>query len=227
MKKHFDNLLFYFPNLSSAKILDLGSGKGGFVIDSTKRGVSIVGVEYFKKYITIAKAEAEKQNIEIEIVHGAGENLTFPPGSFGFVNMSEVIEHVMDPYKVMQEVYRVLEKNGNAYVSVPNRFGMKDPHYHLYGINFMPRRLAQFILDSVSFKRDRSIEAGVQRLDEMHYFTLGEISGMLKTIGFEVIDARVIKLKRKFPVLHLVLLPIYKIARLFYFDSFHLLIKKR
>ena len=66
--------------------------------------------------------------------------------------------------------------------------------------------------------------AGLQSLKEMHYYTYGQINKLAQLFDFSVWDIRELKIrqmsKKSF------LLPIYKIARAIYFDSFHLLLKK-
>jgi SAM-dependent methyltransferase len=64
--------------------------------------------------------------IELEVVPkehvdviAFGESLPFPNGSFDLVVLSGVIEHTANPFKVVDEAYRVLKNDGTFYVSTP------------------------------------------------------------------------------------------------------------
>src|SRR4051812_10047947 len=132
MATHFQNLSFYIPDLRNRKILDLGSGRGNFLIEAAQAGAHAVGLEKFDKYVEISHEKARQAGVKLEIVQGTGEKLPFPDNSFDFINMGEVIEHVEVPERVLKEMYRVLRPGGKVYVSAPNRFGLNDPHFHLY-----------------------------------------------------------------------------------------------
>lgn len=226
---HFDHLEFHIPDLKKRRILDLGSGRGKFLFYCLDRGVTAKGLEINPEYIEITRAKAKERGVEVDVVEGAGEKLPFPDASFDFVNVSEVIEHVNDPAQMLREVHRVLSHDGYAYLSVPNRFGMKDPHFHLYVVNWLPRSLASTFIALCGKHKDYSHNnAGYQRLDQMHYYTMGGIGELLRKEGFTFEDQRVLRIRRmiKFrPLAHLATL-IYLPFRFAYFDSFHLLIQK-
>jgi hypothetical protein len=61
-----------------------------------------------------------------------------------------------------------------------------DPHYHLWGINFLPRRLAEAILSRTG--RSKRSWADNQRLIDMHYYSFGSFRRFARTAGFEVHD---------------------------------------
>lgn len=228
MKKHFDHLAQYMPGLLEKPILDLGSGRGKFVLDVTKRGGHVIGLEKNQEYIDIAMQSAKETGVHIHVAHGSAEDLPFDDESFAFVNIAEVIEHVDDPNKMLSEVYRILKSNGMAYLSVPNRFGIKDPHFHLLFVNWLPRQWCNFYLGLRNKHKDYNQKAGRQNLAEMHYFTYKAIAALLDVHGFEVVDIRILRLKNM--VQNKILMPfillLYQMARFCYFGSFHILIKK-
>jgi SAM-dependent methyltransferase len=224
---HFDNLLKMIPDLSQKRILDLGAGKGGFLLDLAGRGLKAVGIEYNPDYIDEALRLANEKGLNIEIERGDGESLPFGDSSFDFINMSEVFEHVHDPRKVMQEVSRTLSKGGEAYISIPNRYGLIDPHYHLVFINWMPRVVAEWIISLFGKNKDDSGCAGVQRLSDMHYRSYQNAIKELNDYGFEVSDVREIKIQKIYSGIKLILARFaYLFASRVYFDSMHFLIKK-
>lgn len=52
-------------------------------------------------------------------VCASAERLPFPDGIFDLVVSQELIEHVRDPFRAMQEMRRVLKKGGAVYCQVP------------------------------------------------------------------------------------------------------------
>lgn len=135
MKTHLDNLLFYIPDILDGKILDIGSGRGSFLIEVAKRGGNVQGIERKKENIEISFEKANELGVKINVVLGFAEELPYEDSTFDFINVCEVIEHVKDPKMLLFEAYRVLKKRGRAYLSVPNRFGVKDQHFQLYFVN--------------------------------------------------------------------------------------------
>jgi ubiquinone/menaquinone biosynthesis C-methylase UbiE len=228
MKSHLKNLISHTPELLNRKILDVGSGEGDFLIDVVIEGGDIYGLDRNKEYIEIALNKAEVNKVSINLVEGIAERLPFKNNEFGFLNISEVIEHVKNADLLIKEAYRVLEIGGSAYLSVPSRFSFKDPHFHLYFVNWLP----QFVSDPFIFvfgkHKDYKGSAGEQKLSEMNYYKFNDIKKKLKEVGFYVIDIRERKIKNKIQnrLLRHLLLFIYKMIRPFYFDTFHLLLKK-
>lgn len=226
MDKHFAGLSLFFPDILSRRILDLGSGRGKFVVDISRRGGAVVGFEKNKEYIAITKTRLAEEGLSAELVEGEAEALPFKDQEFGFINMAELIEHVEDPEAVLKEAYRVLQKGGGVYVSVPNRFGMKDPHYHLYVVNWLPRSWAEGFIALFGRTKDDSGKAGRQKLSAMHYFTHEEFESLTKSLGFTMLDTRKEKIRRFPPLRRMLFTLAYALMRPWYFDTFHFVLKK-
>lgn len=208
-------------------ILDVGSGKGDFLVDMASRGFEVFGVETSSEYIHKTKEKALQKKVTATVKKGRGESIPFPDSHFNFANCSEVTEHVDDPVALCREIFRVLKTEGQAYISFHNRFGIYDYHYHLYFINWIPRNLTEPILHLFGKRKEDSRDIGRQKLATMHYFRFGEIEKLLSTIGFDVHDIRLEKLPLRFPILWPFVRVLYLlIARPFYFNTFHLLISK-
>ena len=208
------------------EVLDVGAGKGIFAYEMARRGFKVFGIEINPAYIAQAQEKARAEDLSISLTHGNAEKLPYETGRFPFVNVSEVTEHVNDPVAMCTEIYRVLKPGAKAYISFHNRFGIYDFHYHLYFINWVPRAWTEFILKLIK-KQKPDGEAGRQKLTTMHYYTYGQAKKLLEKLGFEVEDIRVGKIKKRFPVLSIVILPIYFVLfRPLYFNTFHILAVK-
>ena len=66
-----------------------------------------------------------------------------------------------------------LRPGGVALVTVINRFAWRDPHYHLRGINWLPRPLGERIVERIGRSKRGARFTDNQRLTEMYYDTFG------------------------------------------------------
>lgn len=226
---HLQQLVLHEPNLKQMRILDVGAGKGSFMMQALDEGIDILGLEKNEQNIQIAKQKmAEKNYDQNRIIQGLVESLPWEDDYFDFANASEVLEHVEDPDKMLAEMQRILKTSGQAYVSVPNRFGFWDPHFHLYFINWMPRAWAMKILTLLKKHKDYNTDSGYQSLMQMHYMTYGNAVKLFNRRGFNAIDIRVNKIKNKAKniLLQKILSTIYILLRPWTFSTFHFLIIK-
>lgn len=197
------------------KILDIGSGMGDFLRAMRALGFDAYGVE------------TNPERIFENVVRASAESMPFPDNRFDFVNCAEVTEHVNDPQKVCQEIFRVLKPSGRCYISFHNRWGIYDYHYNLYFINWMPRVWAERAIKFLGREKSDG-PAGRQKLTTMHYYTYKSAKRLLETAGFSAKDIRVGKIRRSFGVLSSAVLFVYFLLfRPFYFNTFHFLAAKQ
>ncbi len=227
MKTHFEHLLEIIPDLKSRNVLDLGSGRGKFLVELAQNNVKSIGLELNREYIQKSAYLAKEKNVSIRVDQGVGEKLPYNDNSFDFINMAEVIEHVDSPDKVMKESFRVLKQGGLIYVSVPNRFGIKDQHFNLYFINWMPRFLSEIVLTWLKQHKEYGGTIGFQRLSQMHYKTYSSAKHLFIKSGFKVRDIRLKKIEKRFSgYMYYPIYFVYYLLRPWYFDSFHFLLEK-
>lgn len=221
---HLEHLIEVVPDLKARRVLDIGSGRGAFLRDCKKAGIDAWGVECSEEYL--------QKTEDLNVMKGYGENLPFADNSFDFVNLAQVLEHVQNPRKVVSEIHRILRPGGKAYMGVPIRYSFKDPHFHLYLVNWLPRSWTNGFISLFGKHKDYSIDNGRNRLAHanphalpceetydmlpMHYYTYEQIQRELDK--FEVED---IRLRKVGP-----LKPVYPILRDYFLDSFHLLATK-
>lgn len=172
--------------LSGKRVLDLGTGRGGLSVALLWRGADVVALDLRRRNCRLAKLRASRYDLAVNCATARGEKLPFAPGSFDLVICKDVLEHVADPDAVLQELARVLKQGGSAFVTFINRLAWDDPHYHIHGINFLPRPMAEVVIQMRG--RGKSNIRDVQRLSDMHYYTLGQANRAAARAGLSYVD---------------------------------------
>ena len=102
-------------------VLDLGCG-GGFMSEAlARRGATVIGVDPSEEAIRVAQAHAESERFKIEYEVGYGESIPVADHSVDCIVCVDVLEHVADLDRVLDEVQRVLKPDGVFLFDTINR----------------------------------------------------------------------------------------------------------
>jgi 2-polyprenyl-3-methyl-5-hydroxy-6-metoxy-1,4-benzoquinol methylase len=100
------------------KVLDIGCGEGDFGrMLKDKMGASEVwGVEYFEDAAINAKNNLDK------VLHSKIEDAInqLPDNYFDCIFFNDVLEHLIDPYSVLEKIKSKCKANGSVVASIPN-----------------------------------------------------------------------------------------------------------
>ncbi len=96
---------------SKMKILDVGSGRGGYASMLSDENAKVVSLDITREFFLKTKA--------VEFVQGDAARLPFKSDSFDFVFCSSLIEHVKDSDEMVNEIKRVLKRDRMCYLSFP------------------------------------------------------------------------------------------------------------
>jgi len=95
-------------------LLDIGCAVGFLLEESRKNGFEAQGIELNKKAAKIAHSKGfSVESREIK-------DTDYIEKSFDVVTLNHILEHVVDPNTFLQEVKRVLKKDGILVIVVPN-----------------------------------------------------------------------------------------------------------
>lgn len=144
--RRITNCLSLPPN---ARILDVGSGVGSFVVACRKRGLQAFGVEPDRigQGAKLTSLQIARQRLDAPVfAAGVGEQLPFAGESFDLVVMDQVLEHVGNQAAVVAEAFRVLKLGGAMYVACPNYLRFYEPHYKIWLLPLLPKPLASLYL---------------------------------------------------------------------------------
>ena len=156
----------------SLTVLDIGCGSGGIShhIATRPAGHRVHAVD-------TVDCRVVSEGYAFHLVSGTG--LPFPSEMFDVVLSNHVIEHVgniAEQHAHLKEVRRVLKPSGVAYLAVPNRWRLIEPHYRLPALSVWPRRWRTPYLRLLRGGGDYDVEP----------LEAGTIEKMLVMAGFRV-----------------------------------------
>lgn len=143
------------------RILEDGCGVGLYLERFQDYSDQVFGLEY--DHGRARKAHDLGQSI----VQAAGERLPFPESSFDLVISHEVIEHVEDDRKTIQEAVRALRPGGRLILFCPNRgypfetHGMYWKGNYIFGniplLNYLPSKIRDRLVPHVRVYRSKDL----------------------------------------------------------------------
>lgn len=160
-------------NVKNKKILDVGCGSGIFMLDFTKQGATVTGVDYSQKMLDLAGRELKSHRIarnKYSLKKASATMLPFKEKSFDIILATGLTDYLTDGEnkKFIKEAARVLKKEGKFIVSFPVE---KSPF--------------SFVRSGIGLKIRRKLF----KLPPIHnQFSLPKIYKMLKEVGLEEND---------------------------------------
>ena len=124
--------------LNNKKVLDLGCLVGGRGVAWYERYnlKNITGIDVSKDYIDASVQIAKNKSINAEYKLAKGESLPFENDSFDAILTFDVLEHVQDLGKTLDECWRVLKPGGKMFLVFPSYF--QPIEHHLSLVTKMP-----------------------------------------------------------------------------------------
>lgn len=143
--RRYDQISDVVQRLGPRKILDVGCGDGRLAraIRVHCSDVVIHGCDL--SAVALARSEGLDRQYVVDLDGGV---LPEPSGSFDLVIASEVIEHLIQPDRVLSELTRVLRPGGHILLTVPNvafwRFRVQALRGHVPSVTADDRHLHSF-----------------------------------------------------------------------------------
>lgn len=155
------------PHDETARVLEVGCGTGATGVLAMARGRAgyYTGIELFPA------AADEAREVLSEVVVGDIERIELPwqPASFDALILSEVLEHLIDPWAALEKLARVVRPGGLVLASSPNV-----AHWR--------------VVRELALGHFRLADQGVFDRTHMRWFTPESFAEMFERAGFTVYE---------------------------------------
>lgn len=162
-----------YTNNKSAVLLDAGCGPGGNSLFLKDFG-AITGLDPSGEALRYARGEAYTT-----LVQGSVTELPFQNASFDIVAALDVIEHIEDDTRALQEMFRVLKPSGLLLLTVPayawmwsehdealhhkRRYGRKEIRTKIINTGFNITEFSNFVIPAIPFRAFKIIVKKIKK----------------------------------------------------------------
>jgi 2-polyprenyl-3-methyl-5-hydroxy-6-metoxy-1,4-benzoquinol methylase len=187
--------------VEDGKLIDIGCSYGKWMKKMEGFGWSVYGLELNEKAVAYANQELGLENAKQGIIEDAEYENSF----FDMVHMSMVLEHIHSPLDALGKVHRILKKNGELILSVPNITGKDAKMFMKYWYPLqLPTHLNHFSPETIALVLEKT---GYRVNKIVHYSSEKDFLHSAKNSG----NKRLYKTLKFSPVKNLLLKPYVKL----------------
>ncbi|OCG73030.1 bifunctional 3-demethylubiquinol 3-O-methyltransferase/2-polyprenyl-6-hydroxyphenol methylase [Gilliamella sp. Nev6-6] len=160
--------------LEQKAVLDVGCG-GGILSESlAKLGANVTAIDLADESLAVAKLHAAQNGLSIAyekqtVEQHAEQN----PMQYDIVTCMELLEHVPDPFSIIDACAKLLKPGGKLFLSTINR-NHKAKLLLIYGAEYIARLVPKGTHDFNRFIRPSELMSLVEQAG----FTVGDVIGM-------------------------------------------------
>ena len=153
-KRKTDLICEYLLPKSGDTILDFGSASCEPTEFLANKGCKMVALDISKAMLLLSKERNRRlsRSLEIEYVVADGENLPFCNDAFDKIMSWGSLHHITSVKKAINEINRVLKKNGLLAISEPNAFNIfrriQEQKWSILESSFYPWKIKRLLRDA-------------------------------------------------------------------------------
>lgn len=122
---------FDYTSLRGKKVLDIATGTGLLTVEFARQGALVTGIDITKFAVLATKSNLSLRNLSGEALQMDAQDLKFKDDVFDFACAHGCLMHMPDTQKAINEIHRVLKKNGKAHAWIYHK-----GWYYYFGIIF-------------------------------------------------------------------------------------------
>jgi 2-polyprenyl-3-methyl-5-hydroxy-6-metoxy-1,4-benzoquinol methylase len=130
-KKNFSNAWRKKKTLELVEgrtVLEIGTAEGWLTRELVEQAETVVSCDISMSYLQ----RAQKAGIQAEFLRVDAHVLPFDQSLFDCIILTEVIEHVFSPFRVLEEIGRVMKPEGFLILSTPNNLSVSNVLRHVF-----------------------------------------------------------------------------------------------
>jgi len=121
----FDLILKYLGDIKNKTVLDVGCGDGALTYLFCKKQANVVGADVEELGLKFAKEFLSSHGYHPQLILTSAYNIPLEDNSVDCVVASDVIEHVQEPDRLLEEAKRILKPGGKIVISTPYKLTEK------------------------------------------------------------------------------------------------------
>ena len=166
-------------NMRDTNVLDFGCGGGGIALELAAVGAKVIAYDENKEKISQLKFKVQRSFSNLNIAGRMPNKINY----FDAIIVLDVIEHLLHPEKVLEQLNDALKPGGILYLSTPNRLSpinvLCDPHFSLPFVALFSRKCVRFVIADVLRWQPR------ERVDFPQLVQLSDLWRLLTDTGFQ------------------------------------------
>jgi ubiquinone/menaquinone biosynthesis C-methylase UbiE len=99
---------------TGGRVLEVAPGPGYLAIELVKSGRHVTTLDISQSFVRIARENAKKAGVSIDVRQGNAAAMPFPDRSFDFVVCMAAFKNFSDPVGALNEMHRVLKPGASA-----------------------------------------------------------------------------------------------------------------
>ncbi len=129
---------------SGLSCVDIGSSAGAITAILAGSFKVTIGVDI--DFAALKQGARDNDDERLSYILGDSMTLPFANDSIDVIVCNQIYEHVPDAGTLFDEIHRVLKRSGFCFLGATNRLKVKEPHYHLYFLSWLPKPLAHLYM---------------------------------------------------------------------------------
>jgi len=149
--------------LKDKKVIDVGCGGGILSESMSKEGAIVTGIDLNKSLLNAAKLHQYESGTTVTYIAISAEAMaTTHAGQFDVVTCLELLEHVPDPFSVIQACATLVKPEGHLFFSTLNR-NLKSYLFAILGAEYILKLLPRNTHDYAKFIRPSELSHWVRQ----------------------------------------------------------------
>ena len=167
-------------------VVDIGCGAGTQALLWAALGHRVRALDVNEPLITIGRERAAKALLDVQFDVGTATGLPYATASADVVLMPELLEHVVDWERCLEEAVRVLRPGGLLYLSTTNWLCPVQREFHLPAYSWYPPAVKRWCERRAVTTNPEWVEHA--RYPAVNWFSFFSLSRWLAPRGFRTMD---------------------------------------